>query len=452
MSCWCEIFFCPRIGSSVFKRKFMSCYSYALSPYNILAPANGTLVLANTFSGAIIALDEQHEKLFQNVIKGDYSATEFVQALVRCGILVRDIEDQAAEVIKRVSLLRSSSDTLRLTIAPTLACNFSCPYCYESNKCGKVMSPSVLEHLLVFIKPNLARAKQVQVTWYGGEPLLQLDSLERFANSIKNEMADGQSYSSSIVTNGLLLTQENALRLKACDVSLAQVTVDGGRAAHDSRRKLSSGGKTYDKIMDNIVDACDILSVVIRVNLDRSNADSVDELFSDLLKHGLKGKVWVYPAAVDECNGYHDSLGHCYSTDEFGQIEIEFFQSAIRHGFGASVPIWNFPRNICGAISSSSYVIDPEGNICKCWDEIGLGDACVGDVFGGLRPESPNALDWESYSLDSQKCSMCPVFPICMGGCPKYLIRGSGHRCGVTVDSIRQRALLKWKESACSLH
>ena len=39
---------------------------------------------------------------------------------------------------------RYDRSQLGLMVAPTLACNMACPYCYESNKSGK-MTPEIVE-------------------------------------------------------------------------------------------------------------------------------------------------------------------------------------------------------------------------------------------------------------------------------------------------------------------
>ena len=41
------------------------------------------------------------------------------------------------------------SSVFELTIAPTLACNMDCPYCYEKEKTG-VMSQEILDNIINF--------------------------------------------------------------------------------------------------------------------------------------------------------------------------------------------------------------------------------------------------------------------------------------------------------------
>ena len=64
-----------------------------------------------------------------------------------------------------------SKRIFRLTIAPTLDCNFDCPYCYENRRNGK-MSEEVQDALIDFIQNSVTSETSVMdISWYGGEPL-----------------------------------------------------------------------------------------------------------------------------------------------------------------------------------------------------------------------------------------------------------------------------------------
>ena len=70
------------------------------------------------------------------------------------------------------------------------------------------------------------------------------------------------TYSAGIITNGYLLTKENAERLKECQVGRVQITLDGPKEIHDVRRPLVNGNGTYDIIMKNIMDVKEVLQLV----------------------------------------------------------------------------------------------------------------------------------------------------------------------------------------------
>ena len=66
---------------------------------------------------------------------------------------------------------RYDRSALGLTIAPTLACNMACEYCYEATKSGR-MSSGVVENIIKMVEKSAPSLASLDVSWYGGEPLL----------------------------------------------------------------------------------------------------------------------------------------------------------------------------------------------------------------------------------------------------------------------------------------
>lgn len=62
-------------------------------------------------------------------------------------MLVEDDKDEFAELLIRNKIERFADSNLTLTIAPTMACNFCCPYCYEKGREYITMSETVQDQL-----------------------------------------------------------------------------------------------------------------------------------------------------------------------------------------------------------------------------------------------------------------------------------------------------------------
>lgn len=72
----------------------------------------------------------------------------------------------------------------------------------------------------------------------------------------------------------------------------------------------------------------------------------------------------------------------CFSDKEFSEEEFNFYIEALKRGFNLiNIPGQNL--GICGAISLNNYVIDPLGDLYKCWNEIGRKEKAVGNVVEG---------------------------------------------------------------------
>ena len=86
----------------------------------------------------------------------------------------------------------------------------------------------------------------------------------------------------SMITNGYLLDRTTAAELSRLSPSwTVQITLDGPQDVHGSRRRLHDGGRTYERIVQNIrsLDP-DVFTVKIRINVDRNNLGEIDETFA----------------------------------------------------------------------------------------------------------------------------------------------------------------------------
>ena len=142
-----------------------------------------------------------------------------------------------------------------------------------------------------FVKKHIAGVKSLYVTWFGGEPLIGMPVIEELSRQLIELCEEKEiTYSAGIVTNGYLLTKENAERLKECQVGRVQITIDGPKEIHDVRRPLVNGNGTYDIIMKNIMDVKEVLPISLRINVDYDNIAEANKVMNflrekDMLKY-----------------------------------------------------------------------------------------------------------------------------------------------------------------------
>ena len=106
------------------------------------------------------------------------------------------------------------------------------------------MTDEVEDKLVKFISSN-EQAKQLTVTWFGGEPLLEF---KRIVSLTKKMQALNLDYQADMITNGYLLTEKVVAMLPSLSISSLQITINGMKAVHDSRRCLKLGAPTFDRI------------------------------------------------------------------------------------------------------------------------------------------------------------------------------------------------------------
>ena len=192
------------------------------------------------------------------------SIQSLLEELVRSRIIVSDDCDEITELSGRYDDSRWRSDSLGYTVVTSLGCNFDCPYCFES-KHPSLLKPEVAEALVEILEDSLPSINQMNVTWMGGEPLVgkkQLFELSKLFMALCKD--HDKQYAASIITNGWYLDAETAKELTAHNVRRAQVTIDGPPDIHNLKRPHRNGGPTFDRIMENVVAACEHIEVFIR--------------------------------------------------------------------------------------------------------------------------------------------------------------------------------------------
>ena len=263
------------------------------SRYNVVFKNENNLYIYNSFTGGLLEVEETFEKHFKTEKSFEQIPTslkslsdETLENLLSGGILVDSSVDEAKALHCSSQIARYTTDNLTLTIAPTTYCNFRCPYCYESIENQTSMSNNTIAQIPRFIEENFPNLKSLQIVWYGGEPLLELEKI----TTITNKLTDNNYclLPASIVINGYLLNRQVAYKLTELGISHAQVTIDGSRNDHNSRRIPKTGVPTFDRILNNVRSCADLLDITIRINADKTNIEHADELLEDLKRLALE--------------------------------------------------------------------------------------------------------------------------------------------------------------------
>ncbi len=391
------------------------------SRYNYLFEAEGRYFLYNSLSNCLAELDkdgfiELQQQINSKVI--EFSNQGRLAQFKQLRVLV-DNDDDEINKIRYVSRLKRNNDRhLVLTINPTLSCNFSCIYCFEQEHSSVTMSDDVENKIIRFIQHHQS-AKSLDITWFGGEPLLAFDRIVSLTQKMR---ALGLDYKAHIITNGYLLSGKIMAQFGDLAISSVQVTLDGLAPVHNKRRHLKSGGFTFNRIINNI----DVfkakypsINVSVRVNIDNTNKDDFVGVYELFAKRNYPN-FQVYPAFVQDLAGRSDSKDIMDRTQQ-----IEFLKS-LRRQCNIDIPVF-FPKSKryeCSVRNSNSLVIGPSGELYKCWNDVGDESRIVGNVDGSVRNQ--NLLLRYLVGADpfeDPKCKSCILLPVCGGGCPYLRIQ-----------------------------
>jgi len=206
---------------------------------------NNEVVLYNTLNESVIILDasivEQIEKN-TNILELE-EFLEIKNALVENEFLLDDGINEEENYMKALLNQHKEFDHLSVHILPTTACNFNCVYCYQ---CGierhHFLSQDKVNDIIIYLENHIKKHPEIHSATYilhGGEPtvnwqvvpsiLQKLDELSRLYSI---------EYRTQIVTNGYLLTPEKSNLLSRYNWQRLQVTIDGPKEIHNSRRLM----------------------------------------------------------------------------------------------------------------------------------------------------------------------------------------------------------------------
>ncbi len=347
----------------------------------------------------------------------------------------------------RYELASYNKDVLSLTLVPTLSCNFSCDYCFELHKRNKTMSQETINDMLIFIEEHID-AKKINITWYGGEPLIAFEVIKKINTEIKSKIKIPVYYQ-SVITNGYLLTDNVVDYFGEQKIKSIQITFDGEEATHNKTRKLHSGKGTFQRIVQNIDNAIFKLQdcqFLIRVNINNDNIDEYISLCKKFKKRWNSKNVHIYPGFIREETKDGRSLCskciHPYSViplyDYFNRcgVETEYYPERLQKG--------------CMINSVNSYIIGPEGEIYKCWNDVSNKEKVIGFIN---KKEIINKTLFYRYMIElspfaDETCRNCNLFPICTGGCGWYRYKnkyenGSFDLCSIYKEKEQlEKALL----------
>ena len=350
------------------------------------------------------------------------------EILVKGGFLIDESKDEI-EILKaknRISRF-AQNNHLGLTIAPTLNCNFRCIYCYEQHKTDR-MNLRTMRALLEWTKKATKGGKNLSVTWFGGEPLLAMKEIQYLSKGFLTISEKNKAkYSADIITNGYLLDRKTAVTLKKHNVTKAQITIDGPKNIHDKRRPLVNGKGTFDVILENIKNCCDLLGITLRINVDKTNNAYVYDVLDMLEKENLKDKVlpyigYVYPY-TEVCA---DAQKVCMGKEQYCLMQAKMRLEMTKRGYSfTAYPM--LKGGFCTADSLHSATISPSGSIVKCWNDICYEENSVNHILEKDTPQMhSNFAKWIAWDpFEKKECRECQILPICMGGCP-YLAYEKG--------------------------
>lgn len=133
-----------------------------------------------------------------------------------------------------------------VTLVLTHRCNLDCNYCYAGEHHKRDIEDQVLYDGVELLFAD--KAKTVQLSFFGGEPLLAFDAMRRAIERAQLRAVDeDRTLTVQCTTNGSAIRDEH-VELFARTGTRVTVSIDGVAEAHDLNRPRAGGGSSFDQV------------------------------------------------------------------------------------------------------------------------------------------------------------------------------------------------------------
>ncbi|MBI3600137.1 MAG: radical SAM protein [Nitrospinae bacterium] len=213
-------------------------------------------------------------------------------------------------------------------------CNLRCAYCYADHVSYKGKRRGAKEEVIYrgvdFLLEEGGGNREVNLTFFGGEPLLNFPVLKSALKYARRKAREKQrNIGFSLTTNATLLTEDIISFLDDEGVSIT-VSIDGSGHIHDAVRKYPDGRGSYDVILNNLQRLFKRYRrkpVNARVTVVHGQVN-IKDIFSHLSKIGFKD-IGFSPVSTD--NPLYSLTGNDLDifTGYFGELSEDYLKRAI---------------------------------------------------------------------------------------------------------------------------
>lgn len=288
--------------------------------------------------------------------------------------------------------------------------------------------------------------------FYGGEPLVNYPIVEYIAeklNQLRKKVECIKNLDLSIVTNGLLLNRERALRLHELGVSIA-ISIDGFTEKENSMRVDTTGHPVFSRILQ-VLDMCKELNIPVSlsVTLTEETIKNKKDILQLIDKYDIKSfgfNILMSDENFTPSSQYNE-LAAQFIIDEFLELRKKgIYEDRIMRKLRAFTKSQIYFSD-CAATSGSQIVVAPTGQVGICHGCLHDKKYFVTNVddhnFDARK--NPTFIEWSQLTpINKEECQDCPALGICGGGCA---INAMHSKPGNTIHSIDERFCVHAKKT-----
>ena len=340
---------------------------------------------------------------------------------------------------------RSGNVIKALCLHVAHTCNLNCSYCFASQ--GKyhgeraVMSFEAGKQALDFLMDNSGTRRNLEVDFFGGEPLMNWDVVKQLVEYARNvEKERGKNFRFTLTTNGMLI-DDDVIDFANREMSNVVLSLDGRKEIHDRERVDYAGNGSYDRIVpkfQKLVESRGGKDYYMRGTFTHANPDFTKDVFhmTDLGFKELSMEP-VVSAPDDPAALTPEDLEIVKE-----QYEILAKEMIKRNKEGNGFTFYHYMidltagpciyKRISGCGSGTEYMaVTPWGDLYPCHQFVGEEEYKLGDIWNGV---TNNDLREEFRSCNAYarpECKDCWAKLYCSGGCAANAYHATGSIRGV---------------------
>lgn len=433
---------------------------------------NGYNIVLDSNSGSVHAVDEV---AFEVIDKYESRSKEEI-ILELCDkypeITADDIEEifQDIEELKKEGKLFSEDKFKDLQIdikaRPTQLkalclhiahdCNMCCKYCFagEGEYSGdrSLMSFEVGKRALDFLIEQSGSRKNLEVDFFGGEPLLNFDVVKQlvaYARSIEKEK--GKNFRFTLTTNGVLLNDE-VMEWANKECYNVVLSLDGRKETNDRMRRTKNDKGTYDLILpkfQKMAKERNQQGYYIRGTYTHYNTDFANDILH-LADLGFE-QLAMEPVVTDPKMDY--ALQESDISKLKDQYDLLAKEMCKRNREGKGFTFFHYMidleggpciyKRISGCGVGTDYMaVTPWGDLYPCHQFVGDEKFLLGNVFDGVK-NTDIVNEFKLCNVYSREaCQDCFAKLYCSGGCSANAYHTTGKitgTCDMSCELHRKR-------------
>lgn len=400
---------------------------YCKSRYNIQRTyPNDITILMNTASEAVIAMSKNELTIYDDINNME-DDSEFTDALRKLGVIVRQDFDEKFQIdILRNKYAYMDAESINLMIHPTLDCNAQCFYCFQQHELKSTMTEEIADKIIKYIADNLATKYELNYRWFGGEPLLADNIIDRIIKGVNREYKGNLKYNSVIFTNNSLISEKMIEKyFEDWHVRKINVTLDGYREEHNRRKAyIDKKVDAYRVSIDNIRLLLNKgYFVVCRINLDYKNIDQFKDILDDLVEFRNNDNFLIHATTLrNQCHSEEKASEIYIYPEDYDNFYSKIFDKLFEKGFFKDVVnILPLRLNcLCLACTTNGLVINADGKFYRCGQHAFDDENCVGDYETGIIYNNAYKKWYAFVNTLPTECPDCVFLPCCQGGCKHY--------------------------------